>query len=147
MTAQRRTEQGTALIEFVWLALLLLVPLVYVMLGVFETQRTAYAASSAARSAGRAFLTAPTEQSARARAELAARMSFADQGLDAPLFHLRISCRPVPADCLRPGSVVTARVTSQAKLPLMPAVLGSSTPSIRIEAEHSAPYGRFRQAR
>ena len=46
-----RDEQGTAVIEFVWLAILLLVPLLYVVLTVFETQRAAYAASAAARSA------------------------------------------------------------------------------------------------
>ncbi len=147
MRSRARSEQGTALIEFVWLAILLLVPLVYVMLGVFETQRTAYAASAAARSAGRAFLTAPTEQSARGRAELAARISFADQGIDDPGFSLRIECRPAPKDCLSPGSVVTAHITSRARLPLMPTVLGASSPSIRVEAEHSAPYGEFRQAR
>lgn len=147
MSRRARSESGTALIEFVWLAILLLVPLVYVMLGVFETQRTAYAASAAARSAGRAFLTAPTEQSAAARAELAARLAFTDQGVDDPGFSLRITCRPDPGDCLSPGSVVTAHVISRADLPLMPAVLGHRTPSIRVEAEHSAPYGEFRQDR
>ena len=47
-----RDESGTAIIEFVWLAILLLIPLLYVVLAVFDTQRTSYAASSAARSAG-----------------------------------------------------------------------------------------------
>ena len=61
----RRDERGTALVEFVWLAILMLIPLVYVVLAVFETQRTSYAASAAARSAGRAFVTAPDERSAR----------------------------------------------------------------------------------
>ena len=65
-------DEGTAIVEFVWLSVLLLIPLVYVVLGVFEVQRTALAASTAARSAGRAFLTAPTEASARGRAERAA---------------------------------------------------------------------------
>ena len=36
----RRTDDGTALVEFVWLSLVLLVPLLYVLLAVFEVQRT-----------------------------------------------------------------------------------------------------------
>ena len=33
----RRDESGTAIIEFVWLAILLLIPLLYVVLAVFDT--------------------------------------------------------------------------------------------------------------
>src|SRR5690606_27853356 len=40
----REDESGTALIEFTWLGLLLLVPLVYIMLSVFDAQRGAFAA-------------------------------------------------------------------------------------------------------
>ena len=32
-------------------------------------------------------------------------------------------------------------------LPLMPAALGSNTPAIRVDSEHEAPYGTFREAR
>ncbi len=142
----RREESGSAVIEFVWLAILLLVPLLYIVLGAFETQRTAYAASAAARSAGRAFVTAPDQSSAYVRARAAARLAFTDQRLDsAP--ELRISCRPDPRDCLTPGSVVVARVHSSVALPLMPAALGSDTPSIGVDAVHEAPYGSFREAR
>jgi Flp pilus assembly protein TadG len=139
-------ERGTALIEFVWLALLLLIPLVYVVLEVFDAQRTSYAAAAAARSAGRAFATAPDAASAYARAHEAVRLAFADQGVEEPV-RLTIRCRPDPQHCLSPGSVITAEVHTTARLPLMPAVLGSSTPRIRVESVHSAPYGTFREAR
>ena len=146
MRAVRRDDSGTAIIEFVWLALILLVPLVYIVIAVFDTQRTAYAASSAARSAGRAFLTAPDQQSAYARAHLAARQAFRDQGIDAAP-QLRITCRPDPGACLSPGSTVTTIVVGHAALPLTPAVFGGSAPGIRVESRHSAPYGEFREAR
>ena len=142
-----RDQRGTALVEFVWLALLLLVPLLYVVLAVFDTQRTSYAASAAARSATRAFVTAPDEASAYARARSAARLAFADQGLDAGAFTLTLSCRPRPADCLTPGSVVTARVHAVADLPLAPSALGENAPRIAVEAVHRSPYGTFREAR
>jgi len=79
-----REETGTAIVELVWLALLLIVPLLYVVIAVFDTQRTAYAASVAARSASRAFVTAPDQHTGYARARLAARLAFADQGVDHP---------------------------------------------------------------
>ena len=141
-----RDEEGTAVIEFVWLAILLLVPLLYVVLTVFETQRAAYAASAAARSAGRAFVTSPDQASAYSRAQAAARLAYTDQGLtDAP--RVQISCRPAPRDCLTPGSVVRAEVRSSVDLPLLPAVFGSQTPAIRLRADHQAPYGTFREER
>ena len=142
-----RDERGTAIVEFVWLAILLLVPLLYIVLAVFDTQRTAYAASAAARSASRAFVTAPDQRTGYARAEAAARLAFTDQGIDRPAFRLTITCRPAPGRCLSPGSVVSAEVHSAADLPFMPTALGSDTPRIAVAAIHSSPYGTFRQAR
>ena len=80
MSRRDRGESGTALVEFVWLAILLIVPLLYIVLAAFDTQRAAYAASSAARSAGRAFVTAPDQASGYARAEAAVRLPTATRG-------------------------------------------------------------------
>jgi len=142
-----RDQRGTAIVEFVWLAILLLVPLLYIVLAVFDTQRTAYAASAAARSATRAFVTAPDQAAGYARAQAAARLAFGDQGIDAAGFTLTITCRPDPGHCLTPGSVVAAQVRSAADLPLMPTALGSNTPRISVGAVHQSPYGTFREAR
>jgi hypothetical protein len=142
-----RDERGTAIVEFVWLAILLLVPLLYVLLAVFDTQRASYAASAAARSASRAFVTAPDQASAYARADAAARLAFGDQGLEDSAFSVVITCRPDPRHCLTPGSVVEAEVLSAADLPLMPTALGDNTPRIAVAAVHRSPYGTFREAR
>jgi hypothetical protein len=142
----RCDESGTALIEFVWLAILLIVPLLYIVLAAFDTQRGAYAASAAARSAGRAFVTAPDQAMGYARARAAVRLAYRDQELDT-VPDVRISCRPDPRNCLTPGSSVRAEVHSIVRLPLMPAALGANTPSIRVDAQHEAPYGTFREAR
>ena len=144
---RRRHETGTAIVEFVWLAILLLVPLLYIVLAVFDTQRAAYAATAAARSASRAFVTAPDQATAYSRAEAAARLAFGDQGIDAASFTLTISCRPDPQRCLAPGSVVAAEVRSAADLPLMPSARGGNTPRIAVAATHRSPYGTFREAR
>ena len=44
----KRDESGSALVEVVWLGILLMVPLVYVMLSVFDVQRGAFGVSAAA---------------------------------------------------------------------------------------------------
>ena len=67
-TRRRRGQRGTALVEVTWLSILLLVPLVYVVLAVFEVQRSAFAVNAATRAAGRAYTLAPSEGEGAARA-------------------------------------------------------------------------------
>ena len=139
-----RDERGSALVELSWLGILLLVPVLWIVLSVFEVQKGAFATSGAARAAGRAYALAPDDASGRARAEAAARQALADQGVaDQPL-SLTVSCRPVPADCHRPGSVVTVSLHSRVDLPLLPDVLGGGAPSFALDASHTVPIGQFR---
>jgi Flp pilus assembly protein TadG len=143
----RRTEAGSALVEVSWLSVLLLVPLLYVVLAVFEVQRSAFAVTGAARAAGRAYVVAPSEASATARARAAAAVALNDQDLDLARGTLAVSCEPDPRNCLSPGSVVRVDVSYPVALPLMPSALGGNTPSIRVEATQRLPYGEFREDR
>ncbi|MFL6158383.1 MAG: hypothetical protein ACJ72D_20015 [Marmoricola sp.] len=140
-------EDGTAIIEFVWLAVLLLLPLLYVVLAVFDLQRTAYAASVAARSASRAFVSAPDQASGYRAARVAAALAFADQGLTTGSVAVTVTCRPRPDQCLSPGSVVSTQVRARAALPLAGPLLGDGAPAISVSAVHRSPYGTFREAR
>ncbi|HEU5042842.1 MAG TPA: hypothetical protein VFT75_01765 [Nocardioidaceae bacterium] len=142
-----RGQAGTALVEFVWLAILLLVPLLYIVLAVFEVQRSAFAVSAAARAAGRAFVLSPSESAASARAVAAARVAMADQDLDLDRASVAFTCAPDPANCLAPGSTVQVSVSYPVALPLVPSALGGNTPSIRVQAVHQVPYGLFREDR
>ncbi len=142
-----RGDGGSALVEVVWLAILLMVPLVYIMLTVFEVQRSAFAVSAAARAAGRAYSMAPDEHVARDRADAGAIVALADQHLDHSRAQVVVSCSPDPDNCLAPGSLITAAVSYPVQLPLLPAALGGQAPSIRVEAVHSVPYGTFREDR
>jgi hypothetical protein len=72
---------------------------------------------------------------------------MSDQGLRLADAHIAVSCTPDPAHCLVPGSVVHVRLAYQVPLPLVPDALGGGTPSILVEAEHSVPYGTFREDR
>jgi Flp pilus assembly protein TadG len=143
----RRTQRGTALVEVTWLSILLLVPLLYVVLSVFEVQRSAFAVDAATRAAGRAYTLAPSQAVAADRARAAAAVAMRDQGLDVAPGSMRLTCDPDPASCLSPGSVVRVRMVYQVDLPLMPDALGGDTPSIRVAADHLVPYGTFRETR
>lgn len=138
-------EDGSATIEFVWLSVLLLVPFVYVLVAVFDTQRASFGVSTASRSAARAFLQAPDVTAGEQRARLAARVALDDHGLPAASVH--ITCLPSPADCLQPGSSVRVVVRTTQALPLTPSALGSQLGGITVDSTHTQPYGTFRRQR
>jgi Flp pilus assembly protein TadG len=138
-----RSDEGTATIEFTFLSVLLLVPLVYVVLSVSQVQRTAYAASEAARDAGRAYVRADTAEDGERDAYVAARLAFSDQGLDLPADAVRISCSADP--CLTPGARVTVSIRTSAVLPGVPA-LGRSAASITVSAKHVEVVDAYREA-
>lgn len=134
MTARRSAERGNALVEFTWLAVLLMVPLVYLMLTVFEVQKAAYAMEAASREAGRAFVTADDGADPRARAYAAARLAASDQDVALSADQLRVGCD----DGCVPGDTVRVVVRTQVPLPFVPAFLSGRVPaSVRVEATHN----------
>jgi hypothetical protein len=142
----RRDERGSALVEFTWLAILLMVPLVYVVLSVFEVQRGAYAVSAAARSAARAYSLAGSDAAGHDAAEAAVRVALMDQGLDGQEVDLHISCTPDPHHCLHPGSTIRVIIETHVDLPLLPDALGGNKPSFRLDAVQQVPFGTYREA-
>ena len=140
-----RGERGSALVEFTWLGILLLIPLIWVMLSVFEVQRGVFAVTAAARSAGRAYALADSDSAGESRAREAARQALADQGLaDAPLA-LAVSCEPYPGTCHAGTSVVTVRVETSIDLPWLPASFGLGQPVFTLASEHTVPIGQFQE--
>ena len=100
-----RDDSGNAVLEFLFLAVLLMVPLVYLLLTVFTVQRAAYAVSSASREAGRVFVSADSAALGRARAEQATAIVLRDSGLTIQPSSLDLACSAQP--CLTPGATVT----------------------------------------
>lgn len=74
------SEDGSALVEFLALALLLLIPVVYLILTLTQLHAGQFAASSAAQSAMRVFIAAPDSDTAHERAAAAVRIALDDQG-------------------------------------------------------------------
>jgi len=141
----KRASEGTATVEFVWLTILLLVPIVYIVIAMFDAQRAAFGVSTASRSAARAFIQAPDVASGERRARIAARIALDDQAL--PEASVQITCLPSPADCLTPGSSVRVLIRTTRALPLTPSALGSQLGGITVDSVHVEPYGSYRSQR
>jgi Flp pilus assembly protein TadG len=140
---RRRDERGSALVELTWLGVLLLVPLLWIVLSVFEVQRGAFAVSGAARAAGRAYALAPSDAVGLARAQAAARQVLVDHGVGEQPLALVVTCAPA-GDCHAAGAVITLELRSRVDLPLLPDVLGGGAPSFALNASHTVPIGQFR---
>lgn len=139
-------DDGSAIVEFCYLALLLMIPLTYAVLTVFRLQAASYAVAAATREAGRAFVLAEgTDPQAAAFA--GARVAAGDHGLELSPEQLTLDCRPDPACPLAPGAQVDVRVTVQVPLPLVPAVLDGVVPaSVAVSGRHVEVVDRFRRA-
>lgn len=138
-------ERGSALVELTWLGILLLIPMLWIVMSVFEVQRGAFGVSAAARAAGRAYALAPTDAEGKRRAEQVARQALADQGLKNVPLDVLVSCTPYPANCHSGTSIITVRIATRVELPLMPEVLGGNAPSFALDATHTVPIGQFQE--
>ncbi len=135
-------ERGSALVELTWLGILLLVPMIWIVLSVFDVQRGAFGVSAASRAAGRAYALAPDDATGQQRARAAARLALTDQGVEAP-FELSVTCTPYPHNCHSGTSVITVVVRSRVDVPMLPDALGGGSPSFRIESRHTVPIGQY----
>lgn len=136
MTSPRESDEaGAAMIEFIVLAVVIAVPLAYLLLAVFDVQRSAYGASSATREAARVFVRAPSTAIGEQRAQAAAEISLADHGESLVNGELTISCSATP--CLTPGASVQFTYRTSVDLPLIPVFGDRSMASIPIAATHT----------
>lgn len=133
-----RGDDGNALVEFSYLAIVLMVPLVYVLLTVFQVQRASFGVTEAARQAGRAYATAEDTTSGLARAQVAARLAMQDQGLACD------SCLSSISGDLEPDGQVVATVEFFVRLPVLASVLPTGRGGLRVDATHVAHVDRFR---
>jgi hypothetical protein len=134
-------DDGNAIVEFVYLAILMMIPLAYLLLTVFRVQGAAYAVSSATREAGRVFVTS-ARSDADARAATAAALVMADSGLTLDASELRIRCSAHP--CETPGANVDIVIGYDVALPFLPRFLDRALPSsIHVRGRHLEVVDRF----
>jgi Flp pilus assembly protein TadG len=140
---RRRDDSGSALVEFSWLAIILLVPLIWVVISVFEVQQGAFATSAAARAAGRAYALAPDDATGEARARAVVQQVLADQGTPGQRARVSVSCRAPGDNCHVGTSVITVRVDSGVDLPFFPAIIGKGAAVFSLDATHTVPIGQY----
>ena len=134
-SAEDGAERGSAIVEFVFVALVVFVPLVYLVAGFSAVQRGVFAADAAAREAGRAMGTAPDPVTGAQRAEAAAALAVADQGVEAT--DVRVSYVVAGQECsataggyspaLVPGEEFSVCVTVTVRVPLLPEFIDANT--------------------
>ncbi|WP_445292844.1 pilus assembly protein [Cellulomonas fimi] len=138
------TDDGSAVLEFLGVSLVLLVPTVYLVLVLGRLQAATFAVEGAAREAARTAVAADTPQDAAARAARATGVALRDQGFDDdPADALLLTCTSTP--CLAPGSRVTARVEVVVPLPFVPDMVRDVVPlEVPVSAERVAPVDTYR---
>ena len=127
-------EGGSAIVEFVFIARVVFLPLVYLVAGFSSVQRGVFAATEAAREAGRALGTAADPVSGQARAEAAVAIAVEDQSVEAT--DVVLAYAPVGAGCgaaggyqpaLTPGEEFLVCVTVTVRVPLLPDFIDANT--------------------
>lgn len=138
-------DRGSAIIEFIFLGVLLLIPLVFIMLTAFHVQSSAYAASAASRAGSRAYVLAGSNgDSAPAAMTTAVDLALDDQGVRANALAPQVSCS---GGCLQPGSSVTVTVVVNVPLPLPDFMKNWTNKSaVTVRSSHTTPYGDYRAA-
>jgi Flp pilus assembly protein TadG len=133
-------ERGSAVVEFVFLGVLLLVPVVYLVLAVGQLQGGSFAVVGASDQAAKVYVDSPTPQEADARAREAARIALADFGFTEEQAVVDIACS---GQCLAPASSVTVVVTLKVPLPLIPVVSGSYPSAASMDSSSTQIVERF----
>ncbi len=141
MKRKQAAESGSAVLEFLIIGVLVLVPLLYVLLTVLRVESAVMASTQAVREAGRAFMMSDSLSQARLNAEMAASVAMSDQGFELPATALSITCVGV---CLSPASSAHVRLKWQVDLPWFPATLGGLNPGYPITVDSELRMDSYR---
>jgi hypothetical protein len=135
-------EEGSAVVEFTFLALLLMVPVAYLVVTIGQIQGGSFAVVGAADQAAKVYVMQDDHQSATAAAETAALIALADHGHTATQATITIRCDR--EDCLSAGTAVTATVDLRVPLPLLPFPDAFRLDAAQVSGTATQIVGRFR---
>lgn len=136
---REENEEGSAAVEFVFLGVLLLVPLVYLILTAGQVQGAAYAMVGAAEHAAKVYAAASPEDGPDGQARAAAELALTDFGFDPGALELQIRCSP---ECGVPGSTVTVTAAMNVPLPFAGA-LGADLAPVRVDSTSMQTVERY----
>ncbi len=126
-------DSGEATIEFIVLAIAIIIPVIYLVVTAANVHAAAYATEAAARETARILAHHPGDE---AYAQKQWRQIFSDYHIDAGATVVT-RCEPMPCTV---ESTITVDVTSHVALPLIPlTVLGTPMPAITVESHKTMP--------
>lgn len=137
---EEEAERGSAVVEFIFLGVLLLVPLVYLIVTAGQVQGAAYAVVGAADHAAKVYAAAGPDGSPEAQARAAAELALSDFGFDGPGVEIAVVCSAV---CHAPGSTVTVTVAFDVPLPAAGGIPGLDLAPVRVDATSMQTVERF----
>ena len=126
-------DDGRAMIEVIFLAVLMLIPTIYILASVLRIQAATFAVTQGARDAARVMDSAPTVADGVARAEEIAQLALTDQHVSAEGLDVRFVS--AGSDCvsgseiapsLQPGDVYDICVVAVVTFPGVPSVVTGS---------------------
>lgn len=140
-----RDDEGSAVLEFVTLGVLLLVPVVYLVICLGQVQAAAFAVEGASREAARVLARSPDEQETARRVDAVVDLALRDQGLagaDDPPPVVEVLCSPEP--CTAPETRVSVTVQVEVVLPGVPAFVDAVVPArVPVRATSESVVERF----
>lgn len=111
-------DRGSAVVEFIGLGLLLLVPVIYLVLTVARVQAGSFAVVAAAEQAGQAVSVLESRELDRTGVHDVAAVAAQDHGFAPQDLTLSVSCSD--GSCESPGAVATVHASLGVTLPGMP---------------------------
>jgi hypothetical protein len=135
-------ERGSAVVEFTFLSLLLMVPVVYFIVTIGQIQGASFAAVGAADQAAKVYVMQKDSSQGRVAAEQAALLTVADYGHSAQRATVEVECDR--NDCLSAGTAVTITVKLKVPLPMLPFGDSLGLDAAHLNASATQIVGRFR---
>jgi hypothetical protein len=138
------SDVGSASIEFIVVAVAIILPLIYIAITVLTLNAAQFASNQAARESVRAFATSTSSAAGNQRATLAANQAFEDHGLSDSAPQISITCDHMA--CLTPGGKVSVEITTRVPLPFVPRWGSSDSVSMPITSQATLLVDRYREA-
>ncbi|TLP96038.1 hypothetical protein FEF26_09620 [Nesterenkonia salmonea] len=139
MNSSEDSEEGSAIVEFLALAVMLLIPSVWFLIGVSQIQAATYAAVGAADQATKMYIGSEAQAETRAqRSEAAVHAALADFNISPDQATITRTCSE---DCEQPGSLVRYEIDVRVPLPLVPEFGGWNHSLVSVSASSTGVQG------
>ena len=134
-------DEGSATVEFILLAVLLLIPVIYFLVLTSQIQAAAYASVAAADQAAKSAVAVHDPTESAGRIQQVVDLTLADYGHGGGTHEVQVACSSSP--CLEPGSSVTVSVDVRVPLPFIPSFLGWDTSAATVTSSSWHVVPRF----